>query len=313
MLLVDHVEALVDRSQKLFVWMHTFIEYLVKTEIGKLEVIEAILSKKPHAEAEGALDDIYQSVLYNAAGSTKMGKEVVRFTIGFILLTSGTMALLPSALYAFLPPSMMVLYSEFETVFKKLAPILLSSSGADIVRVYHTTFLDFCADARRCGRYWTSLLELHSTMANGCFEIMESGTRNAKRQLMKPPSGLCFNICGLETSHLPNAEVADPKLSERIARNISPELLYSCIHWADHYASERFELHPPLTDSRTTIPMVHSLLCTSKALFWLEAMSLTENMTHARNILVRFGRQSSLQVCDPFAICSMNSEGSSDP
>ena len=44
--------------------------------------------------------------------------------------------------------------------------------------------------------------------------------------------GLRFNICELESSHKLNSEVKD--LKERIECAISPELLYSSLHWMEY-------------------------------------------------------------------------------
>jgi hypothetical protein len=237
--------------------MATVVKIITETKVEKHKVINQILNAEPPAKVEEALDVVYRIVLNNAAGTTEGEKEVVRFIVGAIVMISKTSPLPPNGIYAFLPSDRLVIYSEFETVFKKLTPILMSS--VTDVRVYHTSFLDFAENEKRCGSYWTSVSVLNRNVAMGCFEIMESGTWNRKRY-PDALSGLRFNICKLESSYLANSKVSD--LVERKKKYILAELRYSAVYWAEH--SYRF-----LSDgSRRTMDVtritsiLRNLICT---------------------------------------------------
>ena len=126
--------------------------------------------------------------------------------------------------------------------------------------------------------------EVERSMASGCFEIMMGGTRNAVRQMDRPPSGLRFNICALETSYLPNSEVKD--LEERVAKNVSAELRYSCLHWVDHLRSSLAESSTYFDDSGRMTTLLSDFFETTCSLFWLEVLSLTGSVATARDMLV---------------------------
>ena len=134
---------------------------------------------------------------------------------------------------------------------------------------------------------------IEQEMALGCFEVMAQGTRNAKRQMGRPPSGLCFNICSLETSYIPNSEVSD--LEKRISQKISAELQYSCLHWADHLFSMIYECGSHSNKMETTMYLFEFFGLT-RSLYWLEILSLLGRLGTARDILIRFLGQSNVLV-----------------
>jgi len=76
--------------------------------------------------------------------------------------------------------------------------------------------------------------------------------------------GLCFNICGLESSFLLNSEV--PGLSERVKAKITSHLSYSSLFWAKHLEATKFD--PTLAGH------VKNILGNERILFWFEVLSL---------------------------------------
>ena len=140
----------------------------------------------------------------------------------------------------------------------------------------------------------------------GCFEIMLNGTRSLGHD-DGSHSGLRFNICRLETSHKLNKEVAD--LEERVASNIPAELQYSVLYWMEHLLGSSVE-EGTLGDeadgewnSAKLSGMLSKFLETEYSLFWLEVLSLTDNVKHAvedwqeKGMLDRLDRHSNLPVC----------------
>jgi len=75
---------------------------------------------------------------------------------------------------------------------------------------------------------------------------------------------LCFNICSLESSYLPNAAI--PDLEERVKLSISAELSYSCRFWGTHVNAASIE--PLLVEE------VKAFFDDERLLFWLEVVGL---------------------------------------
>jgi len=63
-------------------------------------------------------------------------------------------------------------------------------------------------------------------MALSCLQVMRTGLR--------------FNICQLETSHIRNVDV--PDLASRIEKFIPAHLSYSCRFWSDHLQTVKFDV-----------------------------------------------------------------------
>ncbi|KIK24627.1 hypothetical protein PISMIDRAFT_678019 [Pisolithus microcarpus 441] len=120
---------------------------------------------------------------------------------------------------------------------------------SSLVQLLHASFHDFLTDPAKGGIYFVGAPEMHD-LAFASLEIL--------------CNGLQFNICGLESSYLSNAEVLD--LQERVTKNISPPLSYSCKFWAQHLQKTPFD--PVL------VTLVKVVVGSEKLLFWLEALSL---------------------------------------
>lgn len=277
-----HKNVLVEKAQGLFIWMRTAVEFIAGNEVGKQDLFERILNSEMSGKVEAALDDMYHVVL-DGASTTALGRKVVQYIVGILLITSVTELLTINALHAFLPPMLNVSLAEFTTIFHRLLAILVVSRDG-LVRAYHISFLEFAFSKLRIKDYWMDPGHLQIVMSLGCLEIMQKGTRNAKRQIAAP-SALAFNICKLESAYCPNKEVQD--LGQRIKNNISAELRYSSLHWLDHLqkvpSTEQY-----LEDAVTLYQAAESLFCSCRSLYWLEVMSLIESLPAARNILQTF-------------------------
>ncbi len=95
---------------------------------------------------------------------------------------------------------------------------------------------------------------------------------------------LHFNICGLESSALLNADI--PDLKEKINQEISAHLSYSCCFWADHISS--------VPSDKASMEKVKEVV-EEQLLYWLEVMSLLNEMNRVAptlNMLLEW-----LKVC----------------
>ncbi len=78
---------------------------------------------------------------------------------------------------------------------------------------------------------------------------------------------LKFNVCNLESSYFANKDIKD--LNSRVDEHIPPALLYACRFWDDHLEHIGFE-----TDLFGKLQTFFE----KKLLFWLEALSLTNDV-----------------------------------
>ena len=120
----------------------------------------------------------------------------------------------------------------------------------------HTSFRDFLINREKSGDFWVDLRDVHQQMAHSCLSILLDGLK--------------FNICQLETSYLANKDVTD--LEVRVDNYIPPALLYACRHWDDHLEHIGFE---------TGLFGKLQTFFGTKLLFWLEVLSLTNNVGFA--------------------------------
>ncbi len=117
----------------------------------------------------------------------------------------------------------------------------------------HTSFRDFLTNKDKSGEFCVGIRDAHRQLAHSCLGL-----------LLKD---LKFNICNLETSYLANKDVTD--LKSRVYEHIPPALLYACRFWDDHLKHIGFE-----TDLFGKLRAFFE----KKLLFWLEALSLTNDV-----------------------------------
>ena len=300
----ERKETFVDFSQGLFIWLDTMIAFIANDE-GNLDAAEKILGQTAQSEAEASLDILYRSVVKSAAERSKTSREIVPLIIGFVVASSRTQPLTPRVIHALLPPSFLVTLEAVELVLARLSAILVRTIHGIVAA--HTSIFDFGADKNRCGdEIWLPPVYIQQIMASGCLEVMVHGTRSGKRQ-REVPSGLCFNICNLGSSYLENSEVSD--LDQRAEKNISSELLYSSLYWVDHlrgYAiasGENDGNAAHAEDASKLSQMLFEFLETELSLFWLEVLSLTDNLDRVNGILMDLDKHSYLPVCLCASLC----------
>ncbi|EJD02322.1 WD40 repeat-like protein [Fomitiporia mediterranea MF3/22] len=141
-----------------------------------------------------------------------------------------------------------------------LGSVLYEESQTGVIRACHPSFLDFIGSAR-AKRYEVETAILDANMAKKCLDIMAFGLK--------------FNICSLESSYLRNDEV--PDLSERVDREISKQLQYSCLYWLDHLSRSQLDG----TGRISITEKLREVFCRLKSLYWLEVLSLMSELKTA--------------------------------
>ncbi|KIN95017.1 hypothetical protein M404DRAFT_87651, partial [Pisolithus tinctorius Marx 270] len=135
-------------------------------------------------------------------------------------------------------------------VLECMAPLLSGiTDRSSPVRPLHASFYDFLMDRSRSGIYFIDTADAKD-LAFATLRILHEN--------------LQFNICGLESSYLANAEV--PDLLKRIKKNIPHHISYSSQFWAQHLKKTVFDL--------SLAALVKAIVGSEKFLFWLEIISL---------------------------------------
>ena len=138
-------------------------------------------------------------------------------------------------------------------ILNMMASLLCGTNEVSIpVRPLHASFYDFLVDEKRSGKFVIREGDIHRDLAIASLLVMQTCLR--------------FNICGLETSYVPNSEVAD--LDKRVEENIPPYLLYACQFWANHLEGVGFDTE--------LAQVVGQFVGGEKLLFWLEALGVSK-------------------------------------
>jgi hypothetical protein len=132
----------------------------------------------------------------------------------------------------------------------------LPTQESDPITLLHTSFRDFLTDRSRSGAYSVDMSLHHDRIALSSLRVMRDE--------------LCFNICRLETSHLPNDNVAD--LATRTKKYISSPLSYSCCFG---------EIYVRATTFTPGIVAKVKEFFETKLLYWLEVLSLIKKLPDA--------------------------------
>ncbi|KAF7967810.1 hypothetical protein HWV62_32965 [Athelia sp. TMB] len=148
-------------------------------------------------------------------------------------------------------------------VLQRLGCVIHGSEG-QTVRMLHKSFPDYLTNHGACGSeaWFIDVQEHQLALAHACLRIMNTQ--------------LHFNMCDLESSHVPNAHIEN--LSECVEAAIPFSLSYSCQFWGHH-------LHHVLSGEPSVLPAIVQLFG-SKFLYWLEVLSLLGEVQVAPQILL---------------------------
>jgi len=244
------IEDITLKANGLFEWARLACEF-IRPRAGEAseERFDGLMAR---TSGEGAtlLDSMYHAILDSAVGRKPQALTRFRSMMQQILCTLEPLPM--DALHA-----MRLRFPHEHDCFD--VAIILDYMGsllggvtdhAKPIRPLHASFYDFLTEESRSGDYFIGGSDIQADLAIASLRVLNGG--------------LCFNICGLESSYLFNCEV--PGLTERIKAKISSHLSYSCCFWVKHLHATKFD--PVLAEH------VRDLLGSEKILFWFEAMSL---------------------------------------
>ena len=260
----DHGGALAIRAEGLFEWAAVASQFILdppgQSGYSKKTCINHLL--KPGADRGGQdpLDELYREVLERYF-TDREARLLFRSVVGQFIASIEPLSI----------RSLTTLRRHADDlgdaddddaaviVLRRLGSLLTNVHSSDEnipIIPLHTSFRDFLVDREKSGDFWVDLRDVHQRMAHSCLGILLDGLK--------------FNICQLETSYLANKDVTDLKV--RVDKCISPALLYACRFWDDHLQHIDFE---------TRLFGKLQTFFETKLLFWLEALSLTNNVGFA--------------------------------
>jgi ABC-type dipeptide/oligopeptide/nickel transport system ATPase subunit len=244
----SNVRQLVDLSGGLFIWAATAARFIA--DYNPESQLEILLTQK-----STDLDDLYAVALRNSGhwDTNEQFAHDARLVLACLVLGRVPMTDI----------TMDVLLGRRSARILRLLGCVIQWRPGTEARTLNASFADYLTDPRRSGREpWAiNIGEQHRSLALGCFQVLNTE--------------LQFNICGLEDSHVLNADV--PDISERVGGQISAQLAYSSRFAFDHVQNAHFD-ETVLKEMRTFF--------LNKFLYWLEVLSLRGQMSIASPALM---------------------------
>ncbi|KAG8775190.1 hypothetical protein FRC15_000715 [Serendipita sp. 397] len=241
----DKLAQIVERSGGLFIYIET-LWHLVQEELDRDQCLDQALS----GESQDVLSGLYD--LYSTTINARIGrnKEAFRSVIG-VIIEAGQYQPLPDESVAQL---IGVRTDVVTTLVNKLRSLLYRDTATNGgIRVRHLSIIEFLTGRNCPEEIKVDSKQVNRDMGGFCVRIMTQELR--------------FNICRLESSFIPNRNIAD--LAPRIKQNISIALLYSCLYWSDHLC------HTPDTGDKKIYLALDKFTEDGRLLYWVEVLSLT--------------------------------------
>ena len=258
----DHIEALVQRAQGLFIWADTACRFVsegglsfTKTRFSKL-----VDNDTYTAAPEKGLDKLYLTILtesisirYAVYEEEELEElcEIIKIVLSAIVISFSAMSI--TSLHQ------LTHLEEFEIIASLEhyhALLDIQDQCKTPIQIHHPSFRDFLVNGKRCtdDRFLVDETNAHAKMAIYCIRLMSL-------ELNK-------DICSL---HEVDAVVEDvPK--EKIESCISETLCYACLYWVDHL--QRGSNYIDDDSSAHTFLQRHLT-------HWLEALSLVGKLSEA--------------------------------
>ena len=263
------INQIVCSADGLFEWARLACEFIRPRTVGET-VKERFDDLIARTSRDGAtlLDKIYTTVLESAVGKRQRALARFRSLMRQILYT-----LEPLPMYALHAIRMHFPHDDdhfsVALVLDYMGSLLSGvTDHQNPVRLLHSSFYDFLTDQSRSGDYFVSRSGIHVDLAVASLSVLHVG--------------LCFNICGLESSYLLNSEV--PGLAERVKAKIPSHLSYSCQFWAKHLEATNIDYK--------LAGLVKDIFGNERILFWFEVLSLLGVLGNAVSALYSAARWS---------------------
>lgn len=244
-----HCDALVRKSDGLFIWAATVCRFLRATMFQPDLALPLILEDNMVGKmAIENLDRMYARILehsirgYDAKEKEKFAKEF-REVVGSIVmlmepLSTASLARLIGLSKNIIDHRLDLLHSVLDIPANPDSP----------VRLLHLSFRDFLLNKDSCvdAQFWVDENQAHSVLVGHCINLMSAT--------------LGQDICDLRAPGILTTEI-----ESRVKQCLSPEIEYACIYWVRHIQRSCAQLYDN--------DQVHQFL-QEHFLHWLEALSL---------------------------------------
>ncbi|KAJ7144098.1 WD40-repeat-containing domain protein [Mycena epipterygia] len=245
----QHIQSLVNLAGGLFIWASTAVKFI--DGYRPSERLKMLITQD--FTRGSSLDALY-SIALRSSGPWDTDETFAQdaravlacVVLGRVPMSDGTIDMLLGSSS-----------SSSADVLQYLGCVVQWSFGTH-ARTLHASFADYLTDGNRSGgQPWAIDARIeHRALSLGCLRILNSELR--------------FNICGLEDSHVLNADV--PDISNRVAAMISPHLSYSGCFWFNHVQETQSD--------EMLISALHKFFH-RKFLYWLEILSLLRKIPTA--------------------------------
>ncbi|KAG8711252.1 hypothetical protein FRC11_003292, partial [Ceratobasidium sp. 423] len=244
----DGIDRLCEMAGGVFLWAGLATQYLKESSIPALPRLRKVLENRKSPVTDH-FDTLYTIALKAAM---RDGEDETRDAysrcIGAILATFEYESLTIADLQRLLLAADGIEPGTLEQIITNLGPLVLITDN-QYVKFHHSSFRDYISDPSRSQDCPVQLQNYEADLADSSIKIMQKDLR--------------FNICGLETSHIPNGEVPDLKL--RVHSHIGPALSYACIHWIAHFIT---------SPNQSLVEAIRSFFEMPHFLYWIEVLSL---------------------------------------
>jgi len=250
------LDTLTARAAGLFIWAETVIRF-VEQGLPDEQLEQVLVGNLGEGDN---VTNLYRQILELLFGDANVRMLNVLHQVATVIVLAKITLHVDD-----LPSFVLQPKASVSVILNKLSSVISVGSDSGI-RIRHLSFAEFMCDPHRCPRrFYIDRFKGNHNISRACFRLMKKCLK--------------FNICDLETSYLPNNDVKD--LSGRIMRNIGHPLIYSCRFWAAH-------IRDTPTDLAENVDLIADVrdFFQSCFLYWLEVMSLTEEVMAANIALL---------------------------
>ncbi|KAG6914895.1 hypothetical protein DXG01_014675 [Tephrocybe rancida] len=242
------IKKLIKLSNGLFIFAATAVKIVKANDTTVDEQVVVLQEIIDHLGNNVHLDALYAQIVKDAVSHPNSSVQTPRLQV------------LHTILCAMHPISDIVVAQLTKTtvevvalVLKKLHPVMYKAHDG-MIYTYHASFADYIHQTPKAAEIafnpHCDVGLYHGLLAKRCYEIMEGQ--------------LCFNICGLESSFVKDADI--PDLEKHIKVNIDSSLKYAALKWMAHLNST--------SDPEETLQNKPQQFVKELLLFWVEVVNL---------------------------------------
>jgi hypothetical protein len=252
-----HIQDLVAKSDRLFIFAFTAVRHLSEDEVtmDELQARFSMIIGTGSNVGTRPIDDLYENI-FGAACQRKEPSEkqkILEFIHSIVLLCKPLSVGSISQLFDCKIDDVRIRLRPFHSV------IDTPKSDDEAVLTFHASFPDYINNKDRSKQYAANR-GLHSGLASMCLQRMNAPqSRNGL--------GLREDICSIGSRQISNADISNTSIQQ----NIPSSLQYACVFWASHLKAGIGE------DTSSMLSKLDHFV-RRHILHWLECLSLINEL-----------------------------------